>query len=131
MKSVSDLLLRGFIAILLGWAGFQKIRGDEASIEVFTTLEMEPFGRHLIGILEIGGALLILFPPSIVAGAILTWGLMAGATLAHLTKLGISGPAGTLFLSALAALVSSTIVLYLNRSRSRLLNKMFPPRQSG
>jgi uncharacterized membrane protein YphA (DoxX/SURF4 family) len=124
-KRISDFVLRVFIALLIGWAGLQKMRGDEASVEVFTQLDMEPFGRHLVGILELGAALLILFPPSIVAGATLTWGLMAGAALAHLTKLGFSGPSGTLFFAALAALVTSTLVLYQNRARSRVLKKMF------
>ena len=127
MKSsqILTLVLRLFVAILLGWAGFHKLRSGEADIKLFTSLGMEPHGRHLIGGVEIAAAILVLLPQCVVFGAILSWGLMAGAVLAHLTKLGVSGHAGVHFAAALAALISSSLIIYLNRSHIKFIKHMF------
>lgn len=121
----TTLILRIFITVLLGWAGFQKVSGAQESIAVFARIGMEPLGRYLIGILELAAAFLILFPSSLIAGAILTWGLMAGAVLAHLTRLGVSGPSAPLFVAALLTLFSASLLIYQNRSNAGFLNKMF------
>jgi putative oxidoreductase len=121
-NQILTTILRLFVAILLGWAGYLKLSSAPVEVELFTSLSMEPHGRYLVGILELGAAVLILLPQGIVQGAILAWGLMAGAILAHLTRIGIAGQAGVLFG---AALVSASVIIYLNRSRVSFLNRMF------
>ena len=72
---------------ILGTAGVLKLMGNEADIALFTELDMEPFGRHLIGALEAGAAALMLIRQSTVYGAFLGLGLMCGALIAELTAL--------------------------------------------
>lgn len=75
------------VAGILGTAGVLKLMGNEADVALFTELDMEPFGRHLIGALEFGAAALVLIRQSAVYGAFLGFGLMCGALLAELTAL--------------------------------------------
>ena len=133
MKSaqILTLVLRIFLALLLSWAGYLKLSSAEVEIELFTTLGMEPIGRYLIGALEVAAAILILLPQSVVYGAVLSWGLMAGAVIAHLTKIGITGPSGILFGAAVLALISSTLIIYITRNRIEFLDHMFNSHKSN
>ncbi len=99
----------GAAVILLG-AGSLKLSGDPHEIELFTTLEMEPAGRYLIGALECAAAILIVIPQSAVYGAFLGLGLMCGAIIGHLTKLGLAGIQFALLVAALCL-----VVLYIRR----------------
>lgn len=127
MKSsqIVTLILRLCVAALLGWAGSLKLSSSPSEIALFTTLGMEPHGRFLVGVLEIAAGILILVPASFIPGAILTWGLMAGAILAHLTKIGVSGQSGIFFAAAVATLIAASLILYLNRANVQFLNRMF------
>ena len=133
MKSaqILTLVLRIFLALLLSWAGYLKLSSAEVEIELFTTLGMEPIGRYLIGALEVAAAILILLPQSVVYGAVLSWGLMVGAVIAHLTKIGITGPSGILFGAAVLALISSTLIIYITRNRIEFLDHMFNSHKSN
>ena len=74
-------------AILLA-ASVMKFIDDPASIAVFESLNMEPGGRYIIGVIELFAALLLLSPYA-VFGAIMAVSVMCGAIIAHTTKLGI------------------------------------------
>ena len=76
---------------MLVQAGLGKLSGSETDIYVFTTLGMEPFGRYLIGILEILAGLGLLHPLSAALSAFLGTGILTGALLAHSTRLGWEG----------------------------------------
>jgi hypothetical protein len=96
-----------------------KFTGAEESIFIFTTVGMEPWGRYLVGTLELVASLLILIPSTSWLGAGLGLGLMVGAIGMHLTLLGISvkGDGGYLFFLALAVAVASGVILYLERQK--------------
>ena len=76
---------------MLVQAGLGKLSGSKNDIYVFTTLGMEPFGRYLIGILEVLAGLGLLHPLSAALSAFLGTGILTGALLAHSTRLGWEG----------------------------------------
>ena len=81
---------------------------------------MEPWGRIAVAVFELFAAILLLISATAWLGAVLAVGLMAGALLMHLTKLGISvqGDGGYLFVLALIVLFCSGYVLLRNRMLS-------------
>jgi uncharacterized membrane protein YphA (DoxX/SURF4 family) len=92
---------------------------------------MEPWGRIAIGVFELIAAILLLVNATAWLGALLALGLMAGALLMHLTKLGISvqGDGGYLFALALIVLLCSAYVVLRNREQIlKTLNKYKPIR---
>jgi hypothetical protein len=54
----------------------------------------EPWGRIGSGVVELIAALLLLYPPTITIGAIVSLGVISGAILTHLTVLGIEVQGG-------------------------------------
>ncbi len=100
-------------------AGYLKLTGDPMEIELFSMIGMEPAGRQVIGGIELLAALLILIPQSAVYGALLGLGVMVGATIGHLTTIGLAGLQN-------AALVAACclMILYLRRSDSSFLSRL-------
>ncbi len=104
-------------AAILGQTLFFKFTGAPESRYIFATLGVEPWGRIGTGVLELVAVALLLFPRTPALGAVLAMGLMGGAILGHLTKLGIEvqGDHGLLFTLALVTLVAAGIVALLRR----------------
>jgi putative oxidoreductase len=114
MKKYLIPFLRILAALILIQSLFFKFSGAEESIAIFTTLGLEPYGRIGIGIVELIASVLILMPKTIWLGAALTLGVISGAIVSHLTKLGIevNGDGGYLFTLALLTFISASIVLW-------------------
>jgi uncharacterized membrane protein YphA (DoxX/SURF4 family) len=102
-----------------------KFGGAQQSINLFTELGMEPHGRYITGVLELFACLLLLIPASVSYGAFLTTGLMAGAVLGHLTKLGFGGENGPLGGLAILCFLLSLVILYIRRSQLPIIGRMF------
>jgi hypothetical protein len=104
-------------AAILGQTLFFKFTGSPESRYIFTTLGIEPWGRIGTGVLELIAVVLLLYPKTSVLGAVLAMGLMGGALMSHLTRLGIEvqGDHGLLFKLALVVMLTSVIVLVLRR----------------
>lgn len=106
-------------AIILGQTLFFKFTAARESVYIFSTLGLEPWGRIGSGVVELIAAVLLLMPRTAVYGAILALGVISGAIMSHLTKLGITLPVvddhGELFALAVVVFVSSAIVLFLRR----------------
>jgi uncharacterized membrane protein YphA (DoxX/SURF4 family) len=104
-------------AAILGQTLFFKFNGAAESRYIFTTLGIEPWGRYGTGVLELVAVTLLLMPRTAALGAVLAAGLMAGALLAHVTRLGIEvqGDHGLLFGLALTVFIASLVVLTLRR----------------
>jgi putative oxidoreductase len=117
-------------AVIMLQTLFFKFTGAEESVYIFSTVGLEPWGRYLVGALELVAALLILVPATSWLGAALALGLMAGAIGMHLTLLGISvkNDGGYLFFLALAVAICSAVVLFLERERWL---RFLPRRHSG
>jgi hypothetical protein len=96
-----------------------KFSGSEESVFIFSTVGVEPWGRILVGSLELVASVLLLMPSVSWIGAALGAGLMAGAIGMHLTLLGIEvrGDGGYLFFLALAVAICCATVLALDRAK--------------
>lgn len=112
-------ILRGAAAAILLQTLFFKFTGAKESVYIFSTLGMEPWGRIGSGVAELIASVLLLLPSTAVYGALLSLGIISGAILSHLTKLGIALPAvgdhGELFTLAVIVFVCSLGTLYLHR----------------
>ena len=104
----------------LGYAAFLKLTSAQVEIDLFTKLDMEPAGRYAVGACEALAALLILIPQSQVYGAILGLGVMIGATIGHLTAIGLGG-----IQYAIAVAVCCLVVLYVRRRDAAFLSRLF------
>ena len=94
-----------------------KFTGASESIEIFTRVGMEPWGRFGVGTMELIASILILIPATSWIGAGLALGLMLGAIGMHLTILGIEvqGDGGYLFFLALLVSICSAFILWVNK----------------
>lgn len=113
-------------AIILLQTLFFKFTAAPESVEIFTRVGIEPYGRIGTGVLELIAAILILIPATAYLGAGLALGLMVGAIGAHLTILGIvvMDDGGQLFIYAVLVAISAAIILWFEREKiTAILNK--------
>ncbi len=117
-NKVISAIFRGFAAIILLQTLFFKFTAAPESVYIFSELGAEPWGRIGSGIAELIVSILLLIPSTAWLGAIGGLGVISGAIMAHLTKLGIEvqGDGGTLFFLAIGVFVSCAIALYLHRA---------------
>lgn len=106
---------------------FFKFTGAEESRFIFATLGVEPWGRIASGVVELVAALLLLFPGTAATGALLSLGVMGGAILAHLFRLGlvVRNDGGLLFVLAVAVFLCAACVAYLRRIELPLIGCKF------
>ena len=118
LQTIFIWVLRLLAAGILLQTLFFKFSAHPQSVAIFTALELEPYGRISIGVLELVAALLILVPRTTGLGAFLAIGLMSGAVFFHLTKLGIvvDGDA-ILFIYALITLLASMLLTWIFRAQ--------------
>ena len=111
-------LLRLLAAVILLQTLYFKFTAQEESVQLFTTLGMEPWGRIATGIFELIASALILYPKTTGPGAALGAGLMGGAIFFHLTVLGIRfGGDYILFVYALIVFVCCVILLFIHKDQ--------------
>lgn len=105
------------VAAILLQTLFFKFTGAEESKYIFSTLGLEPWGRIGSGVVELIAAALLLYPRTPALGAILSLGVISGAIISHLTKLGIivKDDGGLLFALACVVFVGSLVVLSFRR----------------
>ena len=117
MKKYIPLVIRIIIAAILVQTLYFKFGGHEDSLYIFEKTGLGDVGRIGSGIAELIAAVLILIPKTIWVGAAMTLGIISGAILMHLTKLGIeiNGDGGTLFFMAVLLFILSLVTLLLNR----------------
>jgi uncharacterized membrane protein YphA (DoxX/SURF4 family) len=89
-KKVFVWFLRILAAVILLQTLYFKFTAQPESVELFTILGMEPWGRIGTGIAELIASILILVPRTSLLGAFMGLGLMSGAIFFHLTKLGVN-----------------------------------------
>ena len=114
MKKYLLLAIRIIVAIILVQTLRFKFTSHPDSIYIFSKVGLEPNGRIIIGVLELIAAFLLLIPKTVWAGALLTVGVIGGAIVMHLTRLGIeiNNDGGILFITALVTFILSLIILY-------------------
>jgi len=117
MKKYIPFVLRLTVAIILIQTLRFKFTAHPDSVFIFKTIGLEPVGRILTGIAELIAGILLLVPKTVWIGAFLTLGIIGGAIVMHLTKLGIviNDDNGALFITAIVTFILSLIILYVYR----------------
>jgi uncharacterized membrane protein YphA (DoxX/SURF4 family) len=127
MKKYIPLILKLVAAIIMLQTLFFKFTGAQESIDLFTTIagENEAAMRIGTGVIELIASILLFIPKRTWLGALLAAGTMSGAVMSHITILGIehNGDGGALFIMALITLISSAILLILNRKDIPVIGK--------
>lgn len=115
-------VLRLVAAVIILQTLYFKFTAQEESVQLFTALGMEPWGRVGTGVLELVASILLLIPRTTLAGALLGAGLMSGAIFFHLTKLGINfGGDALLFSYAVIVFIACAVLVLLHRKDIPLL----------
>jgi hypothetical protein len=96
-------------------------------VYIFTTLGLEPWGRIGSGVVELVAAILLLIPATAGIGAIIALGVISGAIVSHLTKLGIvvQNDGGLLFGLALTVFGCGLVVAWLRRDQIPVVRNFF------
>lgn len=120
-------ILQIVVALILIQTLYFKFTGAPESVYIFSTLGLEPVGRIGSGIAELIAAILLLIPGLAVYGGLITMGVLAGAILSHLTKLGIEvqGDGGLLFGLALTCFVGGAVITWLHRRELPVIGGRF------
>jgi hypothetical protein len=118
-QNLTSWALQIVVALILFQTLFFKFTAAEESVYIFRTLGMEPWGRIGSGVAELVAVVLLLHPRTAAIGAVLSLGVISGAIVSHLTKLGIvvKGDGGLLFGLAVAVFVGSAAILVIRRTQ--------------
>ena len=125
VKNIASWSLRIIAAVILLQTLYFKFTGHPESVELFTKLGVEPWGRIGTGIIELITGILLLVPATAFIGAVLGIGLMSGAILSHLTVIGIvsKGDGGQLFMLAIVVLISCVLIAFITKQQGIELYK--------
>ena len=117
MKKYLPLIFIIIVSIILIQTLRFKFTAHPDSVYIFETVGLEPYGRIVIGILELIAGVLLIIPKTVWIGTILTLGVIGGAIFMHLTKLGIeiNNDGGILFSTAILTFILAAYLLFLYR----------------
>jgi len=126
MKKNILLGIRIIVALILVQTLWFKFTAHPDSVYIFTQVGMEPYGRIGIGIMELIASVLILISRTVWIGSCLVLGIIGGAIMMHLSKLGIevNGDSGSLFYIAVVTFILSAIILFQYRKGIIVIGKM-------
>jgi len=126
MKKNILLGIRIIVALILVQTLWFKFTAHPDSVYIFTEVGMEPYGRIGIGIMELIASVLILISRTVWLGSCLVIGIIGGAIMMHLSKLGIevNGDSGSLFYIAVVTFILSAIILFYYRKGIPIIGKM-------
>lgn len=123
MKHKISFTIRFLVAIILLQSLYFKFGNHEQAIHIFSTLGVEPWGRFLLGGIELVLAIAILLPTTKSIANTLTGLLMIGAIGAHLfTPLGIvvrwngQNDGGQLFAMGVAVIILCVVQMGVEKS---------------
>jgi len=127
MKISFLFVLRLIVAIILIQSLYFKFTGHPEAMYIFSTLNAEPWGRRVLGVIELIIGLTLLFPKTQLLASFGALGLMIGAIGTHLfTPVGIviewdgNSDHGELFIMACIAFFLSLINLILYAKKQNL-----------
>jgi putative oxidoreductase len=123
--NIISLILRLIAAAILLQTLYFKFTAHPESVELFTKLGVEPWGRIGTGIMELITGILLLIPATAFLGAFLGFGLMVGAIISHLTVIGIEsqGDGGQLFILAITVFVLCILIQIIHKEQGIVLVK--------
>jgi len=131
--TIVSWILQVIAAAILFQTLFFKFTAAEESVYIFTTLGMEPWGRIGSGVAELIACVLLLVPRTVPLGALLSLGVISGAIVSHVTKLGVvvKNDGGLLFTLALVVFASSAGVVWIRRRQLGLLIRSLVPAKAS
>jgi len=114
MKNYLERTASIVAAILFLQSVYFKLIAAPGSVFIFTEIGIEPYGRIIIGILELIVGLLLIFRKTSLLGGILGLGFILGAIFTHLFVLGIEvqNDGVLLFGMAIVVLVSCIVTIF-------------------
>ena len=115
---ITAWVLQGLMALAFFAAGGVKLWGDPNAVAMFDALGLGQWFRYVTGVIEVGGAVLLLIPGAAALGAALMVVTMVGAVLSHAVIGGSAIPAA-IFLLICAA------ILWLRRAQIDALRARF------
>lgn len=132
-KNSISWLFRIVAAVILLQTLYFKFTAHPESVELFTKLGVEPWGRIGTGIIELITGILLLIPATAFIGAFLGTGLMVGAIFSHLLVIGIEskGDGGQLFMLAIIVLILSLVIQFLHKEQGIRLYSQFSKKLAG
>lgn len=128
LKIIFSWVLQITAAVILLQTLYFKFTAQPESVELFTKLGVEPWGRIGTGIVELIASILLLVPSTVIIGALLGTGLMAGAIASHLLVIGIEsqGDGGQLFMLAIIVFVCCLVIMLLHKQQAiTIINKFY------
>jgi hypothetical protein len=130
-QTITSWILQLIAAAILFQTLFFKFTGAEESRYIFSTLGLEPWVRIGSGVVELIAVVLLLIPKTSALGGLVSLGVMSGAIVSHLTKLGIvvKNDGGLLFALALVVFICSALVLVIRRRE--LMSLLLMPLHGG
>ncbi len=117
------LVLKLVITLIVGQTLFFKFSGAAESIYIFSTLGIEPWGRLILGVLELLSIILLWIPKTTIYALVLILGMMTGAIASHLFILGIEimGDGGELFILGVVTWLATAVVLFSRKEEIKTL----------
>ena len=97
--------VRILLALAFGAAGAAKLAGAQQMVQVFDAIGFGQWFRYLTGLVEVGGALLLLVPATGFLGGLLLAATMVCAVATHLVLIG-GNPAPAAVLALLSGFVA-------------------------
>jgi putative oxidoreductase len=130
-QTIVSWMLQLVVAGILFQTLFFKFTAAEESVYIFSTLGVEPWGRIASGILELVAVVLLLYPPTVVYGALLSLGVISGALVSH-AKLGlvVKNDGGLLFALAVIVFAASLAILFIRRAEVPVVGQRLVARTS-
>ena len=131
--TILSWVLQVLCAAILFQTLFFKFTAAEDSVYIFKTLGMEPWGRIGSGVAELIACVLLVIPRTVPIGALLSLGVIGGAIVSHLTRLGIvvKDDGGLLFALALIVLACCVTILIIRRRQLLALVRVLVPRRDA
>ena len=78
------------VTLMLGMSGISKIMGTQEMVNNFTFMNLLPY-LALVGVAEVIGVLLLIYPRTSTSGAVVISSVMSAAAAMHLSYMGGSG----------------------------------------
>ena len=87
IKNIVIWVLRILVAGLFAFAAFQKLSGQQVMVDEFSTVGLGDWFRIFTGLVEIVGAVAVLYPVTTAWGALLLLCVDVGAFIAQVTRI--------------------------------------------
>ena len=125
-KKIVGWIFRLVVAGILLQTLFFKFTAAPEAVYIFDKVGLGAPGRIGSGVVELMASILLFVPGLTWLGAGLAWGVVSGALIAHLTRLGIvvQNDGGELFILAVIVWILSAVLLAMYRAQIPFLGNL-------